>query len=355
MNTKEYTHTIHNLPESQIEVRVEIPWTTFAPYREKALEAFAKTIEIKGFRAGKAPMDVVASHVGEGALLEEAAKDAVAEAYDSIMKENPIRTLEYPAITITKLAPNNPLTFTATVSILPTIELPDYKKIAHAIMSKKEAPIEATEKDVTDAIDDIRRHIARKEHEHKHATGEPHEHVENDKDLPLPPLTEEFVKAIGDFKDIADFKEKIRAGVLKEKNARAKNMRRLAMGEKLVQSTKLDVPKSLVRHELDKLETRFRHDVEHMGVALDDYLAHIKKTVDDLRKEWTDDARKRAALQLIVSTIAEKEKISPEKEVLEKEVASVMDQYKDARREHVEGYVLTVLTNEKVFEFLEQQ
>jgi len=352
---KSFNQKITNLPDSEIEIEAELAWDHFLPYRSKTLNDLKKTVEIKGFRPGHTPDDVLAKHVGEGTLLQEAAKDAVAETYGKIIEEEKIRVIGFPDVKVTKLAEGNPLGFTARVSVVPEFTLPDYKKIASAIMSKKEDVIEVTEKDLTAAIDEIRLNIARAEHDHKHKTGEPHEHVESDKDLPLPPVTDEFVSMIGNFKNVDDFKTKIKDGLLKEKTMLARDKRRGMIGEELIKKTKLETPKTLIEHELEKIDLRFKLDVERMGLKIEDYLKHIKKSADELKKEWLPDAKKRATLQLIVSTIANQEKLFPTAEEIAAETEILMKEHKGATRDRVESYVTLVLANEKVFDFLEKQ
>ena len=85
----------------------------------------------------------------------------------------------------------------------------------------------------------------------------------------------------------------------------------------------------------------------------EDYLVHLKKTEEDMKKEWTKDAEARAKTQLIINKIADEEKINPEKADLEKEIDHIMEHYPDADRNRTIGYVEMVMTNEKVLEFLE--
>ena len=53
--------------------------------------------------------------------------------------------------------------------------------------------------------------------------------------------------------------------------------------------------------------------------------------------------------------VAGKERIAPSKAEIETEVSHIVERYKDDDRGHAAIYAETVLTNEKVFEFLEQQ
>ena len=56
--------------------------------------------------------------------------------------------------------------------------------------------------------------------------------------------------------------------------------------------------------------------------------------------------------------IAEKEKLEPSHEVVEAETQKMMEQYKDMKEieeNNVRLYIVGILTNQKVFEFLEAQ
>ena len=111
----------------------------------------------------------------------------------------------------------------------------------------------------------------------------------------------------------------------------------------------------MIEGELGRTEAQFSADIERMGVKLDDYLKHAKKSAEDLRKEWRPMAEKKAKLQLILNEIAKVESIKPSKEEVEAEIKHILEHYKDADRERAEVYAETILTNEKVFQFLEDQ
>ena len=70
----------------------------------------------------------------------------------------------------------------------------------------------------------------------------------------------------------------------------------------LIKDSKIDMPKALIENELDKMEGQFKGDIANMGLQPEDYLKHIKKTWEDLRKEWKPDAEKRSKTQLILLT-----------------------------------------------------
>jgi trigger factor len=96
-------------------------------------------------------------------------------------------------------------------------------------------------------------------------------------------------------------------------------------------------------------------DITAMGLKFEDYLKHLNKSVEDLKKEFRGDAEKKAKLALVLNKIAETEKIEADKEQVAKEVALILEHYKEADPERAQMHAENVLTNEKVFQFLEQQ
>lgn len=106
---------------------------------------------------------------------------------------------------------------------------------------------------------------------------------------------------------------------------------------------------------MEKMLAQFKDDIAKSGITYEDYLKHIKKTEADIKAEWKDTAVKRAKSQVILNTIAKDEGIAPKEEEVKKEMENILASYKDADRFRVRMYVETFLTNELVFQFLENQ
>ena len=58
----------------------------------------------------------------------------------------------------------------------------------------------------------------------------------------------------------------------------------------------MSLPKILIENRLDKMEAQFRDDIAEMGMKVEDYLKHLKKSFEDMRKEWRPDAEKQGKL-----------------------------------------------------------
>ncbi|MDB5259170.1 MAG: hypothetical protein JWO73_378 [Candidatus Taylorbacteria bacterium] len=358
--TKAYSNVVvKKLPKSEVEITGTIDAAAFEKFRNKALKNINEELSIDGFRKGQIPEKVLVAKVGEMPILEEMAELALAAAYPEIVVEEKIDALGRPEIQIMKIAAGSPLEFKITTAVVPEVKLADYQKIAKEVaaeFSKDEAKqLEVTEKDIDVAIDRIRKSYA----EHNHAHDESHDEMskeDHDKaiEASMPPLDDAFAQTLGKFKDLAELREKVRGTLADDKKDQLKEKRRIAMSDKISDGTEVDIPKVLVDSEVRRIEAQFREDVARMGVTLEDYAKHAKKSIDDLRKEWMPHAEKKAKLQIILNKIAEAEKLQADAVEIEAEVKHIVDHYKDADNERAYIYAETVLTNEKVFQFLEE-
>jgi FKBP-type peptidyl-prolyl cis-trans isomerase (trigger factor) len=90
-----------------------------------------------------------------------------------------------------------------------------------------------------------------------------------------------------------------------------------------------------------------------MGLKFEDYIKHINKTTDDLKKEFRNDGEKRAKLALVLHHIGKAEKITADPEQVANEVAMILEHYKEADPERARMHAENILTNEQIFKFLE--
>ena len=352
--------TVKKLPKSEIEIEGELAADVFETYFNKALKRLGENVEIDGFRKGKVPENVLLSKIPEAQILAEMAEMALMENYPKIIEDEKIEAISRPEIGITKLARNNPLGFKIKTAVIPEMELPDYKKIAKETISDisvGEKDTTVKDEEVENTIMDIRKSRAPKVHmaEHVHKEGEVHTEDEKMPEPELPEFNDEFVKALGPFENVADFKTKLKDNIKLEKENQLKEKTRLKIVEKIIDETKVDMPEILIEVELDKILYRMESDITQMGLKFEDYLKHINKTIEDIRKEFRGDAEKKAKLALVLNKISKEENISADKEQVAKEVAMILEHYKDADPERAELHAENVLTNEKVFQFLENQ
>lgn len=364
---KNYTATITNEQNSTVKIEGEVQFAVLERYREAAVAKLGKDVKIDGFRPGHIPEKVLVEHVGEMAILNEMAERALSSVYPEIIKEHSLDVIGYPQISVTKLAAGNPLGFTAEVAVMPTFTLPDFKKLA-SNAAKESA--EVTDEDLKKTIEDLLRQKMAYERLQKKAAAENKakdadgvvdlptpETVEEEtpEDAPLPEITDEYVKTLGDFSSVEDFNTKLREHLTREKEQEVVSKHRAAITDLIVEQTEIDLPQVMIDAEINQMFGQMENDLTRSNLSIEDYLTHIKKTKEDLVAEWKPAAEKRAKLQLVLNQIAKEEKIEADKSMVDHEVDHMLSHYKDADPERVRVYVESMLKNEAVMKMLEEQ
>lgn len=356
MTTKSTSYRIvkqETLPEAVVSLDIELSAEGLLPYRTKAIKKLMEHADLPGFRKGKVPEAVLIKKVGEIGLLTEAVEEAMEDQLGAILLESKVKPLTRPEMIVTKITEGAPVSLTLKIEVIPEVKLPDYKALAKKENAKPKEIAKVTEKEIEEVIAYIRKEYAHKEM-HKHDAGEApnHDHGEiAEADLPV--FDDAFVKTLGDFANIADFKTKVSENLQKEKETKAKEKNRLAIIDAIVDKSEMQIAKTLIENELNKLESQFKHDVENMGVKVEDYLKHIKKTTADMRSDWHKDAEKRVKIDLILHTIADTEKIVLDQTQVTKEVDALLKRYPGADPVRTKAYVESMMANSMVFELLE--
>lgn len=352
---------VETLPQSQVKISGEITEKAFEKARKTALEQFKLAVEIPGFRVGKAPEALVVKHVGEMKILERAAANSIEDAYGLILDEFKVRAIGQPAVTITKIAANNPLGFVLETAVMPEVSIENYEKIAQEAVAKiPDAPETAEEKEIDEVIEDLRKRVAIEtasvapvDKNAADVNANPGDEKAAAEPV-LPEVNNEFVKKFGNFENVADFREKAKANLIERKKRDVREKRRGAIAEQLIAEAKFDVPEIFIESELETMIGQFKADIARNGLTFDGYLASIKKTEADIKKEWRESAERRARLELILKYIAQTEKITPDEAEVKKEVDHVISHHKGADRFSIRMYIENMMKNKLVLDFLEK-
>lgn len=424
---------IKKLPKSKTSLIIFLDDGDMKKYVKQAVEDFIGNVEIKGFRRGKAPRDLVIQHIGQGHIDEKSVNIAVNDSYGKAIAENNINVVGYPDIEITKFVPNQELEYKAEVAIFPEVALPDYEKIAHRAGIKDRQEIAVEEKEIEEALnwliksrskyDKVQRpsqegdlvsttykinldKSGEKEEENSEQKkdsfilGEnksipgfdaqiiglsPDEEKEFSLDVPgdfydkeiagkkidikikinevfkkdSPKLDDDFAKSLGGFQNLEELKNNIKENILLEKTQKEKERFKAVLISKIAEESKIDIPDAMIDSEIDKIIHEFRHNIEHRGMDFSKYLEHIKKTEDDLGKDFHNTAVERLKAMMVINEIAKKENIKVEEKKISEKSEEILNSLKAENKIKVDSvklrnYVLDILTNEKVIEILEK-
>ena len=362
MNNTQYE--IKERSATDVTVQVTVDAETVKNAIDTVYRRYSKEVEIPGFRKGRVPRAYLDSRFGVELFTEEAQKDLTEEHLSKALADLDLRPVTTPEVENVSSDADGPFVFTASFSVLPEIELPEYRGI-----ELKVKPLEdVTEEEMNGTLEEIRRRFAtlapkesdtiedgdilhvkegekewdmRVDSENKvtgkmigHKKGEAVDlEIERDDADPLhatlevmeisnvvlPEIDDDLAKDAG-FDSLEEMKADIR-----EKIALAKSERRVErikgdLLDHIVSQLDLPLPEKMVEEMAAEDLERFKENLEHpeAPMTFDEYLKEREKSEDELLSEFREDVTQRLRRELVMAKLIEAEGISISDEELEK-------------------------------------
>ena len=139
---------------TNIILKVEADAADLEPIHRHVLSHF-KNVKVPGFRAGKAPSQLVEQSISQQQLLDEFMEHALNELYRRAVDMENLRPIATDNVQLKKFVPYTQMEFEAETEVIGPIKLPNYKTIK---VSKKSP--EVTAKDVNDVIKSLQQRLA---------------------------------------------------------------------------------------------------------------------------------------------------------------------------------------------------
>ena len=132
---------INKLSQTEQEAEIKQTWDELAPYFEEAYKKFQAEAEIKGFRKGKAPLELIKRQFGEQ-IEYDALDDIVNDVYQNLVRDKKIEVIGTPELVDVDYKRGESLTFKIKYEILPEVEISNYsnlqvEKIVHTVDDKE--------------------------------------------------------------------------------------------------------------------------------------------------------------------------------------------------------------------------
>jgi len=372
----------------------------------------AQKNDIPGFRKGKAPRAVVEHHLGKPRLLEEALDHLLPQAYEQALKEQEIEPFAQPDVEITQTDPlifkavvplvpavelgdyrsirmtpdpvditdeninavieelrhqyatwepvDRPLDYNdlATIDINGMVEEKPYvQKVGAQIQVLKELMSPAP--GFSDQITGMK-----KEEEKEFTLSFPEDYPNNNvagkeghfkvklseiKEEKLPELNDEFAGQVSpDFKTVDAFREE----VMKSLQLRAEERVRMDFEERVIntaiEQSKVEYPSVLVELEINRILNEQVRQLQMTGRGMDEYLQSINKTAEQLHEELRPVATKNVAASLVMSKVAEAEKIEVAEPDMENGIDNMTRGTAEEQREEMRKLLDTPQTRESL-------
>ncbi len=150
---------VEKTTKSETEVTLVITATTedLAPSKNKVLNRLAKNVKMPGFRAGKAPLQLVEQNIDPSTLQSEFLDEAMTDLYAKATEMEHVRPVTQPQVNIKKFVPFTTLEFEVTTNVIGPVKLGTYKGLKVAAEQKK-----VTAKDVDAMLETLRTRMSEK-------------------------------------------------------------------------------------------------------------------------------------------------------------------------------------------------
>ena len=350
--SENYTFNLEKKDKFEIKVSIKVTPKYFSEQKKVVFNKLKMGVQIKGFRPGMAPQNLIEAKLGPTLFEETINKILPVIAIEILQKEklNPLNQLHYH---LEKVSEAEGLHYHIEFEVMPEVELPDFEKIK----VEKETP-KITAKEVTAVIEDM---FSRGQKDKKGKADEVKGKTDKAKEEAKPVAKPDDKWAAGleipSVKTIKDLEKEVEKQLLKQKQAVSEEKYRVEILDKAVTLTGVEVPPTLVARELENREKSYRQRIEAVGLKFEEFLKSRKTSVEELKKEWTEDAEKRIAREILLIEIAKAENLSVKKEEIDKELASIQDPEIKKQYENDKGknYIATVLIQQKSIAWILKQ
>ncbi len=142
--------TVEKLSGLVRKINVEIPVEKVQEAFERVYKALQKKANIKGFRAGKAPIATIKSIYGEQ-VKSDVVNELVNESYTAALEEHKMEPVGYPKISFQPLDEKKPFGFSAEFEVRPEVEVKNFENLK-VLKEKLEIPDDR----ITQVLENIR-------------------------------------------------------------------------------------------------------------------------------------------------------------------------------------------------------
>ncbi len=367
-------------PPSRAVLEVEVPAEEVAREVSRAAFRLARRIRVPGFRPGKAPRTVLERYIGRDELYGEAVEELVTSAYRQAVAEVGIVPVGRPEFDVQPLDEARPLQFVARVDVSPEVDPGAYDTV-------RIPPVEATtsEAEVETAIEELRRRRSRlvsapdaqaaagdfvllrptvvegvdrfqvgrevlvelgagvfpdqvesalvgaaagEERTTSVGEGRLVGTVVDVRRRELPALDDAFAKDIAGVETVDALRTRLRERLQADAAARAQEAYEEQVITAVVDRASIELPVSMVEHEVDHLLADLVESLERRGFTLETYLQQSGKDVPGLREEVRPRAERRLKVRVVLDDIARREGFVPTQEEISEEEEKVAAELK---------------------------
>lgn len=153
--------------------------------------------------------------------------------------------------------------------------------------------------------------------------------VKSVNELKLPKVDDEFATKVGPFKTAQELKDDIKKQLTAEKEREIEGKHQDAILKAISDKTEIDLPEALIEQQVTYIIDDVRRNLMQTGQTYQEFVKSQGKTEESYKKEVRPQAVEQLKISLILSEIADKEKLTVEPEEVDLRIQLLKGQYND--------------------------
>lgn len=137
-----------------------------------------------------------------------------------------------------------------------------------------------------------------------------------------------------------------------EKDEKSRGVSLEELIKTVLEISKIQIPALLIEDGVNRMLSRLIDQTQKLGLTVEQYLQSSGKTIDSLRTEYRNQSAYDLALEFVLETIADQEKIQVDDEEIEKFIEKVKDASEKESLRTQGYYIASVLRKQKTLDYL---
>lgn len=143
----------------------------------------------------------------------------------------------------------------------------------------------------------------------------------------LPTVDDKYISDTTEFENLEEYKKSVKENLIKFADERAERDYEVALLDEIASKSNIEVPQSMLEHEVHHIVEDFEHRLSHQGMNLQAYLDYVGKTLDQFKEEKAEDASKNIQTRLVLQKLIKENNISVNHEELDKSIEDYATKY----------------------------
>lgn len=145
--------------------------------------------------------------------------------------------------------------------------------------------------------------------------------------IELPELDDEFAEEVSSFDTFEEYKADVKKILEVKKEREVKNKKQEAVLTKIAEATEMELPEPMIKYNQEKMFEEFGQNLMYQGINMDQYLALMGTTKEQMLEQIKPDAIKRIKNGLILEAVVDAENITATDEEYDEELKAMAESY----------------------------